>query len=50
MWRYREVAMTWFALGLVAGLIVAFASCSVDAPHDMYMQPSPIGAKVGAPQ
>lgn len=42
--------MTWFALGLVAGMIVAFASCSVEPAHDMYMQPSPAGAKVGAGQ
>jgi hypothetical protein len=49
MWRYRDVAITWFALGLVAGMIVAFASCSVEN-HDLYVQPSPLGARVGAGQ
>lgn len=33
----RETAVTFFLLGLVCGMIVAFASCSTDQP-DKYNQ------------
>lgn len=37
----KETAVTFYVLGLLSGMIVAFASCSVDQPAGYDQQPTP---------
>lgn len=46
MWRYRDVAVMWFAIGMLFGLIFAFASCAPQS-NDLYV---PMPSKPGVAQ